>query len=115
MSAEIDVSGIDVMSDDLAVAVARLVGQVQHWTPARWAKPAEAGGTRADVVHGLAQRLADAAADATGEPRRPVPRLENDLALPDQLRVLCADLVAAPASAAQALALDDVRAVAKAL
>ncbi len=43
----------------------------------------------------LAQRLADAAADAEGAPRRLVPRLDNDLALPDQLRALTADVLAA--------------------
>ncbi|MFP5218341.1 MAG: hypothetical protein ACLGIG_01195, partial [Actinomycetes bacterium] len=39
----------------------------------------------------LAQRLADAAADAEGLPRRPLPRLD-DLVLPDQLAVTADDL-----------------------
>jgi len=87
-----------VPDTDLRLAVDRLIGRVQHWTPARWARPSAADSmTRADLVHGLAQRLADAGADASGEPRRPVPRLDNDLALPDQLRVLTADALAAPA------------------
>ena len=43
----------------------------------------------------LVQQLADLAADAEGEPPRAVPRLDNDLALPDQLRVVAADLLAA--------------------
>ncbi len=64
-------------------------------------------------MHTLAQRLADAAADATGEPRRPVPRLDNDLALPDQVTVLAADLPAVPSVRESALA--DVRSVAAAL
>jgi hypothetical protein len=59
-------------------------------------------------VHALAQRLADAAS-----PGRPVPRLTNDLALPDQLKVLTAEVVAAGA-ATPALAAD-VRAVAERL
>ncbi|GIG89466.1 hypothetical protein [Plantactinospora endophytica] len=78
-----------------------LVRQVGHWTPPRWAAPGPAGGpVRADLVHRLVQQLADLAADAAGEPRRRVPRLENALALPDQLRVMVADLVDAdpPAS-----------------
>jgi hypothetical protein len=105
------------LTDPLATAVARLVGQVAHWTPARWAKPGAAGGaSRADLVHALAQRLADAAADASGEPRRPVPRLDNDLALPDQLRVLGADLSAAlPSPEALEPSVADVRAVSAAL
>ncbi|MBX6356261.1 MAG: hypothetical protein IRZ05_10475 [Micromonosporaceae bacterium] len=80
----------------------RLVNQVSHWTPGRWSRTvpgvgAGAGGsaTCADLVHGLVQRLADWAADQEGQPRRPVPRLDSDLALPDQLRVVANDLVAA--------------------
>lgn len=80
-------------------AVTRLVGRVAHWTDARWAKPAAAGGvSRAEAVHALVQLLADAAADAEGRPRQPVPRLPNDLALPDQLRVVTADAIAAHVS-----------------
>ena len=45
----------------------------------------------------LAQWLADAGADAEGEPRRPVPRLEHDASLTDQVRVLAGDLVLAGA------------------
>ena len=53
------------------------------------------GMSRAERVHELVQRLADAAADAEGSPRRAVPRLDNDLALTDQLRVVTADVLAA--------------------
>jgi len=42
------------------------------------------------------QTLADLAADVEGEPRRPVPRLDNDLALVDQVRVMIADLLLLP-------------------
>jgi hypothetical protein len=52
-------------------------------------------GTRADVVHHLAQQLADEAATVEGQPRRALPRLDTDLALPDQLAVTAADLVRA--------------------
>jgi hypothetical protein len=111
---------------EFARAVRRLVDRVSRWTPSRWAasSPVEATGpigptpatppphraaagagagtTRADVVHALVQAVADLAADAEGQPRRPVPRLDNDLVLPDQLRVMAADLVAS-ASTADAL------------
>jgi hypothetical protein len=63
-----------------------------HWTPARWAQRG-----RGDVVHGLVQRIADIGAEVEGRPARPVPRLASDLALPDQLRVVTADLRAADA------------------
>lgn len=84
--------------DPLTVAVGRLVGQVGHWTPSRWAASGATGATgasgtpRGDTVHGLVQWLADRCADAEGRARLPVPRLDNDLALPDQLRVVAADL-----------------------
>jgi hypothetical protein len=93
------------------------VNQVSHWTPGRWSRAAPGGaggtGTRADLMHGLVQRLADRAADREGQPRRAVPRLDSDLALPDQLRVVAADLVAtAPPPdirAAAAAAVDETR------
>jgi hypothetical protein len=80
-----------VDASQLVRAVDRLVDQVGHWTPARWTGP------RADAVHALAQRLADLEAGVTGRPVRPVPRLSNDLALPDQVRVMVLDLLAAGA------------------
>jgi hypothetical protein len=76
----------------LGAAVDRLVARVGHWSPHRWAASA-----RADRVFGLVQQLADAAADAEGQARRPVPRLEHDASLTDQVRVLAADLVRARA------------------
>jgi len=76
------------MSVELLVREAELlVGQVAHWTPARWRG-------RSDGVYALVQRLADAAATAEGHPSRVVPRL-SDTVLPDQIRVIVADLVAA--------------------
>jgi len=110
----------------------RLLDRVTVWTPARWAvavsgigpgQPSSGSddgcGTRptgGDVVHRLAQRLADAAADAEGRARRPVPRLEHDLSLPDQLRVLVHDL-ATSGAADEVLdaAADDVAATRRAL
>ncbi|MGC5018462.1 hypothetical protein [Micromonospora sp. DT47] len=81
---------------ELDRAVELLVRRVGHWQQPRWAAAAEAGNVaRADLVHKLVQEIANLAADAEGGPRRAVPRLDNDLALPDQLRVVAADLVAA--------------------
>ena len=73
----------------------RLVNRIAHWNPERWTRPAGRGSTRAKVVHELVQRLADLTTDVEGEARRPVPRLDNDLALVDQLRVVAADLLLA--------------------
>ncbi|MEV4757451.1 hypothetical protein AB0J86_20370 [Micromonospora sp. NPDC049559] len=85
-------------AEELSRAVDLFVRQVGHWTAPRWGAQAATGNTaRADLVHRLVQRIANLAADAEGEPRRTVPRLDNDLALPDQLRVVAADLVAAGA------------------
>lgn len=100
--------GSGASGGELAAMVDRLIGQVAHWTPARWAasgasavEPASGTGSRADLVHHLVQRLADLEAAATGRPAWPVPRLDSDLALPDQLRVVARDLLAAPASPRQ--------------
>jgi hypothetical protein len=81
----------------LAREVRRLADLVSAWTPARWAL-ATPSGQRAELVHDLVQQIADLAADAEGQPHRPVPRLEHDAFLPDQLRVVSHDLVAAGAS-----------------
>src|SRR4029450_3118169 len=76
-------------------ALTRLADRIAHWTQPRWKLPSATGVPRAEFVHGLVQEVADLAADAEGQPRRPVPRLDNDLALADQLRVVAADLIAA--------------------
>ncbi|MEU4569311.1 hypothetical protein [Micromonospora sp. NPDC023956] len=98
-------------------AVEALVRQVGHWQPPRWAALAAEGNvSRADLVHRCVQEVANLAADAEGQPRRTVPRLENDLALPDQLRVVAADLVAAtPPPEALARAAAEVTATRSAL
>ncbi|WP_080671554.1 hypothetical protein [Salinispora cortesiana] len=84
---------------DLRRTVELIVRQVGHWQQPRWAASAAGGSvSRADLVHRLVQELANLAADAEMRPRRVVPRLDHDLALPDQLRVVAADLLAATAS-----------------
>lgn len=71
---------------------------------------------RGDVMHALVQRLADLGAEAEGEPRRVVPRLPNDLALTEQLKVVAADLAAAgPPPAMLAAAAADVQTTRRAL
>jgi hypothetical protein len=90
-----------VSAGEFETAVQRLIGQVGHWEAGRWHAPAQTGGSRGEVVFALVQRLADTAADAaapdpdSGPGRhRPVPRLA-DTVLPDQLRVMADDLIAA--------------------
>ena len=80
------------MDDQLGAAVRKLVGQVSHWTPPRWAASGLSGTSRADLMHDLVQWMADRCAEAEGRRPLAVPRLENDLALPDQLQVMAADL-----------------------
>ena len=80
---------------EVETAVQRLIGQVGHWEATRWgALAGAAGSSRGDLVFSLVQRLADHSADAEQRRRRPVPRLA-DMVLPDQLRVMADDLVAA--------------------
>ncbi|HET6214295.1 MAG TPA: hypothetical protein VFE14_15630 [Micromonosporaceae bacterium] len=86
--------------NDVRREVEVLIARVGHWGPPRWTVAVQPAGTRADLIHALVQRLADLAATAEGRVRRHVPRLENDLALPDQLRVMAADLAAAGADPA---------------
>jgi len=63
--------------DELRRVTQLVLNQVSHWTPARW-------GARGDHLHDLLQRLAG--------PEHVLPRLP-DLVLPDQLRVVVADLI----------------------
>lgn len=97
------------MSAEILVRQAELlVGQVAHWTPARWRG-------RSDGVYALVQRLADATAQVENRPGRVVPRLA-DTVLPDQIRVMIADLVAvAPATEVVERLAEDVRATRAAL
>jgi hypothetical protein len=76
---------------------------------------AAAAGSRGDRVHALVQRLADRGALAERRPAGVVPRL-NDLVLPDQLRVVADDLMAAGAPGdVMIAAADDVDAVRRTL
>jgi hypothetical protein len=87
------------LSTELERAIGRVVEGTRHWSPARWAS--EGGTAKADPMHALVQELADLAADAEGQPRRQVPRLPNDMHLPDQLQVIGLDLLEAPLDEAQ--------------
>jgi hypothetical protein len=49
-------------------------------------------------MYELVQRLADLSARVERRPPQAVPRLDNDLVLPDQLRVMVTDLALAGAS-----------------
>jgi hypothetical protein len=73
----------------LAREARSLVDRLRLWTPQRWAAAAPPYATRADLAHHLAQSFVTAA----GETTRPLPRLDSDLALPDQLAVTADDLV----------------------
>jgi hypothetical protein len=103
--------------DELSASVRRLVDRVNNWTPSRWAaSSAVTGVSRASLVHGLVQRIADAAADAERQPRRLVPHVAPDPVLADQLRVVAADLAVSGApDAVLAEAADWVREVARSL
>jgi hypothetical protein len=93
-----------VPAESFTKAVDRLLTQVSHWEQSRWS----AGNpSKADLVHGLTQRLADLGADAESRPHRPVPRL-SDLILRDQLRVVADDLLAAGQPAQLSNAADEV-------
>ncbi len=74
------------LSTELERAIGRVVEGTRHWSSARWS-------SRAAAMHALVQELADIAADAEGQPRRPVPWLPNDMQLPDQLQVIGLDLL----------------------
>ena len=73
----------------------RVVDRLRSMPLSRLDRPAEgAAETRADVAHRTAQALADLAADAEGQPRRPLPRLAVH-GTGDQLAVVGADVLAA--------------------
>jgi hypothetical protein len=75
------------VADLLAREARSLVQRLRLWTPARWAAAAPPFRTRGDLVHHLASAYAvDAGAPV------PLPRLDSDLVLPDQLAVTADDL-----------------------
>lgn len=78
-------AGVALLAREASSFVARL----RLFTPARWQAGCPPYGTRADAAHHLAQWLAD----EVGEAPVRLPRLESDLALPDQLAVTADDLV----------------------
>jgi hypothetical protein len=75
---------------DFATSTDRLLNQVRHWEQPRWSR-------HGDQTFALVQLLADLTADTAGLPHRPVPR-EHDMVLPDQIRVMVDDLLAADPS-----------------
>lgn len=78
----------------LAWEVERVADRLRSLSLARLAAPLPPDASRADAAHGLAQRLADAAADLEGRERIDVPRL-GDHVVGDQVAVTGQDLVAA--------------------
>jgi hypothetical protein len=97
-------------------AVDRLINQVAHWEQPRWwSRLDDTGPTRGDVVYALVQRLADLGADAEHRERRPVPRI-GDMSLPDQLRVMADDILAADVpEGTLRLAVEDINTIRRAL
>ena len=75
----------------------RTVDRLRTVGLARLGASFDAEPTRADAARGVAQRLADAAADLEGGPRRTVPRVA-DAAVGDQVAVCGHDLLAAVAA-----------------
>lgn len=96
---------------DFAGSIDRLLTQVRHWEDTRWSATV-GDGTKGDLAYGLVQRLADLGAEAESRTPREVPRI-HDMVLPDQLRVLADDLIAATPSddliARATTAVEDVR------
>jgi hypothetical protein len=104
--------------DDPPPAVARLEADLRRTVDrlrtlglARLAASFEPEPTRADAARALAQRLADAAAELEGAPRRGVPRLA-DRAVGDQVAVCGQDLLAALATVPDVARMDAVATVA---
>ncbi len=84
-------------SPELASEVQRLHAAVAHWSTSRWDSRVGDGRSRADVVYALIVELARLGAEAgSGAPPEATPRRVGAQALPDQLAVVGAELVAAP-------------------
>jgi hypothetical protein len=112
------VAGVDPGIDELSRAVDDLLRRLRRWDARGWR--VEAAGespvpgvavSRAAAAHAAAQRLADLAAVAAGSPRRTVPRLDSDLALPDQLAVTAAEVSRAGDPEAMRAALAEIHAL----
>jgi hypothetical protein len=91
-----------------------LLPRLRRWTPDSWARPAGAGGTRAEVAAAAVQRLADLGADAEGRPRRPVPRAAG-VNPADQLAVMVEDILRTADPAAERAAAAELAALKTAL
>jgi hypothetical protein len=90
---------MDPDHSDAASLARELLPRLRRWDSASWSVRAElpadetgARTTRADVAAAVAQRLADAGADAEGQPRRSVPMMA-DVNLADQLMVVVDDIL----------------------
>jgi hypothetical protein len=86
---------MDQDRSDAASLARELLPRLRRWDAASWSVPALPGGvrrTRAELAAAVLQRLADAGADAEGQPRRPVPLLA-DVNLADQLTVMVDDIL----------------------
>jgi hypothetical protein len=81
-----------------------LLRRLSTWTERSWRHVGSDGRRRADVVFDAVQQLADLTADAEGEPRRPVPRLDGPVGagVADQLAVMVHDATRLPALSAAA-------------
>lgn len=78
---------------EVQTEVNRVVDRLRSMTLARLAAPWQGFDSMAAGARGLAQRLADRAADVGGWPRRAVPDV-GDAAVGDQVAVTAADLLA---------------------
>ena len=88
---------MDPDRSDAASLARELLPRLRRWDSASWsvraaALPGAVRRTRAEVAAAVLQRLADAGADAEGQPRRPVPQLA-DVNLADQLTVMVDDIL----------------------
>jgi hypothetical protein len=87
---------MDPNHSDAASLARELLPRLRRWDSASWSVSAALPGggrrTRAEVAAAVLQRLADAGADAEGQPRRPVPLLA-DVNLADQLTVMVDDIL----------------------
>jgi len=79
--------------DELAVEINRVVERLRSMPLTKLAAPWPPFPSRVAGARALAQQLADAAADASGEPHRVVPDV-GDAAVGDQIAVTGADALA---------------------
>lgn len=85
MSAATDSRNVDRAAEEFRSAARSFDARIRALTQSRWVFHEAA-------VRELIQYLADAAAVAEGQPRRPVPRLDSVFAVPDQFAVIAHDL-----------------------